>query len=206
MKKYQNIIIAAVVVILGAAVCIMALNGGQSPQSGEQGMPMTDGQGAQMADGQGMPMEMMNEKNPIAGEQITLNTKDVDGNDIDNSVFKDSKLTLINLWGTFCSPCIEEMPDLQKIQDEYKGKVKVIGIVDETETEDQVKEVLKQKNITYTNIIANSELGKQLVRKFDYVPVTLLVDSEGKVLETFLPGGGSYEMFKSIIDEQLNEQ
>lgn len=203
MKKYQNMIIAAVVVILGAAVCIMALNGGQSPQGGEQGMPMTDGQDAQMVDEQGLP-DM--DKNPVAGAEIKFSLKDVDGNDIDNSVFKDNKLTLINLWGTFCSPCIEEMPDLQKIQDEYKGKVKVIGIVDETETADQVKEVLKQKNITYTNIIANSDLGKQLVRKFDYVPVTLLVDSEGKVLETFLPGGGNYEMFKSLIDEQLNEQ
>lgn len=205
MKKYQNIIIAAVVVILGAAVCIMALNGGQSPQGGEQGMPMTDGQGAQIVDGQGMPMEMLNEKNPLAGTEIKFSAKDVDGNAIGNSVFKDNKLTLINLWGTFCSPCIEEMPDLQKIQDEYKGKVKVIGIVDEMETADQVKEVLKQKNITYTNIIANSELGEQLVRKFDYVPVTLLVDSEGKVLETFLPGGGDYQIFKSIIDEQLNK-
>lgn len=203
MKKYKNIIIAAVVVVLAGAVIALALNGGQSQApTGAPGMDM-DGQNG---GGQIMQGDPFDEKNPVAGNEIKFSTKDVDENDIDDSVFKDSKLTVINLWGTFCAPCIEEMPDLQKLQEEYKGKLKVIGLVDSTETSDQVKQVLKEKNITYTNIIANKELSEQLVHKFDYVPATLFIDSEGKVIEKFIPGGANYEIFKQYVDELLENK
>lgn len=196
MKKFKNIIIAAVVVVLAGAVIALALNGGQSQApAGAQGMDM-DGQNG---NGQIVQGDPFNEKNPVAGNEIKFSAKDVEGNDIDDSVFQDNKLTIINLWGTFCSPCIEEMPDLQKLQDEYKGKIKVIGMVDQSETADQVKQILKEKNITYTNIIADKELCDQLVYKFDYVPVTLFVDSEGKVVEKYIPGGANYEMFKQYV-------
>lgn len=200
MKKYKNIIIAVVVLVLGGAVIALALNGGMSQgQSGGQNM---DGMGG---DGQMMQGDPFDEKNPVAGTELKFSAKDVEGNDIDESIFKDNKLTVINLWGTFCSPCIEEMPDLQKLQDDYKDKIKVIGMVDSTETSDQVKQVLKEKNITYTNIIANKELSEQLIHKFDYVPATLFVNSEGKIVDTYIPGGAGYDMFKQHVDQLLAE-
>ena len=201
MKTYKNIIIAVVVVILGGAVIALALNGGMSQgQSGGQNMDGMGG-GDQMVQG-----DPFSEKNPVAGNELKFSAKDVDGNDVDESIFKENKLTIINLWGTFCPPCIEEMPSIQKIQDEYKDKVKVIGLlVDSTEKTDDVKEVLKEKNITYTNIIANQKLCDDLVLKFGYVPVTLFVDSEGKIIEQYIAGDATYDMLKQHVDELLAE-
>lgn len=56
-------------------------------------------------------------------------THDIMGNEVTNEVFKDAELTVVNVWGTFCGPCIEEMPDLQTLFEKYSGKVQLIGIV-----------------------------------------------------------------------------
>lgn len=191
MKKYKNAIIAAVVVILGVFTCAIALNEGQAPPQGQDGNGEYDSQ-----EQQGM-QDL--EKNPLAGQKVEFTAKDISGNDIDNSVFKNHDLTIINLWSPFCGPCVEEMPDLQKIQDEYKDKVKVIGLLSKMDEKD-APETLKSKNITYTNIVANKDL-ESIVNSFDYIPVTLFVDSEGKILDTFIPGGADFEMFKQKVEE-----
>lgn len=51
-----------------------------------------------------------------------LDTTDMDGNKVDASVFKDNKLTLVNVWNISCTSCIEELPVLDKLNQEYAGK------------------------------------------------------------------------------------
>ena len=52
---------------------------------------------------------------------------DLEGNPVSEEIFKDYDLTMINIWATFCGPCISEMPDLGKLNEEWKEK----GVVDE---------------------------------------------------------------------------
>lgn len=148
------------------------------------------------------------EENLLAGsELIGFNTKDVYGNDVDENIFKNNELTILNLWGTFCGPCIDEMPDLEKISNEYEDKnVKVLGIViDDPSAEDAVK-LLEKLGVTYTNIFPDEKLKELVTSKFDYVPVTLFVDSDGKVLKTFIAGSEDRETFKRIIDKIIEEK
>lgn len=67
------------------------------------------------------------------------------GNDVDKSIFTDKKLTMVNVWGTYCGACIEEMPDLQEIYTEMKNKgVNVVGIVmDGEKNKDRALTILK---------------------------------------------------------------
>lgn len=145
--------------------------------------------------------------NPVAGVVISdIDAKDVNGNVINAESFQGKKVTVLNLWGTFCGPCIEEMPDLQKIADKYKDKdVQVIGIIGDNPTVEDAKALLDQLKVTYVNVMPDPELMEQIVKKFDYVPATLFLDSEGKVLETFIPGGANEETFSKIIDKLLGE-
>ena len=57
-----------------------------------------------------------------AGRQVTVfedfTAQDLDGNTVDESIFADYEVTMVNLWGTFCGPCLQEMPDLGEISDE----------------------------------------------------------------------------------------
>ena len=53
------------------------------------------------------------------------------------AVFADAKITMINFWGTYCSPCIKELPELQKISKKYEGDAQVIGVVIDADFSDK---------------------------------------------------------------------
>lgn len=153
----------------------------------------------------GASNEVDMDKNPIAGNVISsFNTKDIEGNEITNDIFKNHKITMINVWGTFCGPCIEEMPDLQKIYAQYKGEdFNLVGIVGDIRLGQDTKEaasIVKQTKVEYTNILADDVLNKEILKHFDYVPFTIFVDSNGNILETLVAGSRSYEEYKKIID------
>jgi thiol-disulfide isomerase/thioredoxin len=148
------------------------------------------------------------DKNPIAGNVISsFNTYDIEGNEISNDIFKNHKITMINVWGTFCGPCIEEMPDLQKIYTEYKGEnFNLIGIVSDIRLGQDTKEaasIVSQTKVEYTNILADDVLSKEVLGYFDYVPYTIFVDSKGNILKTLVSGSRSYEKYKEIIDNLI---
>ena len=191
MKKNKNYIIASVIIVFGLITCAIAINTGGQQQMIENGMG-----DSQQSMGMGM-----DENNPVAGETITFKTTDLDGNTIDDSIFNDYRMTIVNLWATFCEPCIEEMPEIQKIQDEYKDQLKVIGIVEGYDQKD-AKDILKSINVTYTNVVADENL-QNILNNFQYIPVTLFVDSEGKIIDTFIPGSTDYQSLKSMVDGLL---
>lgn len=185
-KKVKNYIIAAVVVALALVTCAIAVGiGGQQMMSGDMG----DSQG------------YMEESNPVAGQKVEFSTKDMDGNIVDSEIFKDSQLTIINLWAPSCSPCVEEMPEIQKLYEEYKDKVNVIGIIEEYDKKD-AEVILNEQKITYTNVVADKGL-QNITNEFMYIPVTLFVNNEGEILDTFVPGSTDYETLKSMVDELI---
>lgn len=145
------------------------------------------------------------DKNPVAGVKLQgFEAKTLEGEVVKADVFEKSKITAINLWGTFCSPCIEEMPDLEKVYGTYnKEDFNIIGIVVDGEQSITAKEIVKKLGVTYTNIIADEKLSNDIVNKFDYVPATIFVNSKGEVLDTFIPGGTDEKSIKKIIDGLL---
>lgn len=147
------------------------------------------------------------EENPLKGQNVDeFKAKDLDENEVTNKIFEENDITIINIWGTFCGPCIKEMPELEKIQKEFKDKkVKVIGIVSDKAVED-AKNIIKEKNISYTNIIPDQALENQIVNSFDYVPVTIFVNSKGEIMDKFIAGSSDFETFKGIIEELLEKK
>lgn len=147
------------------------------------------------------------DENVVSGSKLKdFLTKDVYGNEIDERIFTDKKLTVLNLWGTFCGPCIEEMPDLEKISNEYKDKnVAVVGIVIDDPSPEDAQKMLEELGVTYINIFPDDKLKELITDKFDYVPVTLFIDSNGEVLKTFIPGSEDKETFKRIIDKLIED-
>ena len=55
-------------------------------------------------------------------------TTDSNGNEVTEKIFADKDITMVNVWGTFCGPCINEMPELQKIYESLPKNANLIGI------------------------------------------------------------------------------
>lgn len=92
-------------------------------------------------------------------------------------------LTMINIWQTFCDPCIVEMPDLAELADTVPDRVQLVTwCLDAPGQEDLAKEIQADAGFTKPTIVSGdgdlSELGRALM----YTPTTVLVDSQGKMV------------------------
>lgn len=147
------------------------------------------------------------ENNPLAGQSLaTFNTVDINENAYTNDDLKDSKLTMINVWATYCPPCLEELPALEKLQDEFKDKdVKIIGLVASEDLE-LAKKILSEKNITYTNLMPDDALRNQISSAFNFVPVSIFIDEEGNILDEVVAGARDLDGYKEIIENILNKK
>ena len=131
-----------------------------------------------------------------------FSAEDIEGNKIDNSIFKENKVTLVNVWATWCGPCVNELPEIQKVYSELKDKgIGVVGIVaDGSDAKDTAKELIELDSLTYKMIIPDSNLEKKLISTLRGFPTSYVVDSEGKILGMKL-GGMNTEGFKAFIEQ-----
>lgn len=138
---------------------------------------------------------------------------DIDGNAVDSSVFEGKKLTMINIWATFCGPCINEMPDLGKISEDYESKgFQIIGIpvdvVDyygniDTNQVDLARDIIDETGADYLHILPSVSLNQAKLSRVTSVPETIFVDENGcQVGESYI-GSRSEAQWKEIIDGLL---
>jgi thiol-disulfide isomerase/thioredoxin len=116
------------------------------------------------------------------GAGIWFETTDLDGNPVKSEdLFAGHKLTMINLWATWCSPCKKELPDLEKLNQVLSEKnCQIIGIITDTDKEEKIskaKEILEEKGVTYLNLVAFEGLKELLPN--DQWPTSYFVDENG---------------------------
>lgn len=162
-----------------------------------------------------------------------MEAEDIDGNKIDSSVFKNADVTMINIWGTFCSPCITEMPDLGEINRNYQSdtngdgslKFQVIGLVGDALSSDKngniyidsnivkkAKDIALKTEADYLHIVPSGNFGINLMGggKVSYFPSTIFVDSEGDIIETsegeIVIGAHKKSDWEKLIKEVIKDE
>lgn len=118
------------------------------------------------------------------------------------------KVVFVNLWATWCGPCIKEMPELSEISNDLKDKdFKMIGLnVFHQEGTPDVKDFLKEKPVSYWVVDGNDELVAAFEQStgaaIEGVPTTYIIDKEGKIVQT-LVGMRNKEQFMAEINKYL---
>ena len=148
--------------------------------------------------------------NEESGENIfgEFEAQTLDGEDVTQEIFGQSKLTMINIWGTFCGPCIQEMPDLGEISRSYdSGEFQMIGLIsDVTETGDsKAQEIVQSTQADYTHLVASPDIQRKVLSRVSVVPTTIFVDSEGNQVGEGYAGSRSKEEWTSIIEDLRSE-
>ena len=128
--------------------------------------------------------------------------KDLDGNDVDDSLFAKNKVTVVNFWFSGCKSCVGELSKLNELNEKLKEMGgEVVGI--NTDTLDnneagikEAKEILKAQGASYKNLTfdSNSTVGKYAGNIMAF-PTTVLVDKDGNIVGEPFMGG---------IDDQSN--
>jgi len=137
-----------------------------------------------------------------------LNTVDINGKAYDNSLFDDYKLTMVNLWATYCGPCIGEMPDLGVLNEEYADQdVQVVGIVlDYTSEIDlpNIESIINDTGADYIHLLPNATMSNVLSNTFS-VPTTYFLNEKGEQVGEEYIGSRSKAEWAAIIDRLQEE-
>ena len=151
-----------------------------------------------------------------AGDSKTVGkfeTKGVDGKDYTEKVFSDYDLTLVNIFTTWCSPCVNEIPELEKLYEEMKEKgVGVVGVVLDTVGDDGKQDdatvkkagVLQEKTkASYPFLIPDSTMMNGRLNGISAFPETFFVDKEGNIVGETYSGSHSLDEWKEIVEKEL---
>lgn len=143
---------------------------------------------------------------------LTFEAQTIEGETVTDACFADSKLTMLNIWGTYCNPCLKEMPDLGEIAASYdKADFQLMGIicdVQEGADEDTInnaKALIEETGADYPHLILNESLYTNLVGGTDAVPTTFFVNQKGEVLG-YIVGANSKEGWVDLIEQLLAEE
>lgn len=98
------------------------------------------------------------------------------------------KPVLLNFWATWCPPCVDEMPELNALQQEFgTGKMQIVGIG--IDSASNIAEFAKKQKIDYPLFVGGvggTDLSRQLGNKAGGLPYTVLIDSKGVVRKQYL--------------------
>jgi len=108
----------------------------------------------------------------------------------DKIILKDypNKIVLLNFFATWCPPCKAEIPNLIKLQDDYKNDFVVISVLlEEMKTNEEIVDFIKSFNINYTvtNSPENFDLAKSL-GGIKSIPTMFLIDKNSKIFQKYV--------------------
>ena len=142
----------------------------------------------------------------LKGMKLSFETKDLDGNPVKSEeIFQQNEITMLNIWATWCNPCIGELHFL----DEFNGRLKeqncaVVGLLydgTKEKTIEKGKALLAEEGAGYLNLAIPKDLKDQLGQLS--LPTSLLVDRSGTVV--FCITGANTSSYEPVIQKLLGE-
>ena len=133
-----------------------------------------------------------------------FSTTDFEGNPFSSSDIEDSVLVMINMWEPWCGPCVEEIPYLAKLYDEYRDEgLLILGVFSSTDMDSDVEKLIEEYGIHYPLIRWTREFRPL---ETGYVPTTVFISGKGEILtDEAIIGSDSYEGWKTLIEEYLEK-
>lgn len=182
---------------MSALLCLALLSGcgGKAPAPDAEPSPSQSAEGP--ADAQS------------AGQSVPdFTTVDLSGNAVTQEVFGQADVTVVNIWGTFCPPCIGEMPELGDWAREMEDNVQLLGIVcdyyaGDDATLDQARTILQDSGADFVNLAADPSM-EEFLSQFQFVPTTLLVDSEGALIGEPIVGA-DVALYQQAVADYLGQ-
>lgn len=142
-----------------------------------------------------------------SGAPFTFSTKTLDGKTIDSAErMKNYDLMMVNLWAEWCGPCMNELPDLERIHKNYKNVLLVGAYVDSNIS--GALSAAKRAGVTYPLIQAPDILYNYIEISAGgsfSIPQTVFFDKNGRQLGSAYVGSRDYSSWAQIVDEMLKK-
>ncbi len=121
---------------------------------------------------------------------------DLQGNNVALSQYKGKNIYL-NFWASWCGPCKDELPDIEKIFQEYKVKDLVVLTVNPGEEEEIVKKFMEDNQYSFP-VLLDSKKDVARLYKTNDIPVSLFINKEGTIVSKKVGLMTGEEMKKAV--------
>lgn len=136
--------------------------------------------------------------------------QDVTGGELQNIIdsYRKDKAVLVNVWATWCAPCIEEFPDIVELQRVYEDKLQVVFIsADFPDNRDRALNFLKDHNVDWTTYFKTGKDQPFIEALSDKwsgaLPFTKIIGKDGEVVTSW-EQSADYEKFEHHIKNAIN--
>ena len=155
-------------------------------------------------------VSVMAEEEPKKAAPFVM--EDINGEEYTEEIFEDADLTLVNIFATWCGPCISEVPELQKLSEEMEDEgVQVIGIVMDTgSTEEKDEEAVETAKLLaeiaetdYPFLIPDPDMMNGRLEDIQAYPETFFVNKDGEIVGETYVGARDLDAWKEIVEEEL---
>ncbi len=140
----------------------------------------------------------------------SMNTVDLEGNEVDTSLFSQYKMTMVNVWNTGCNPCIREIPVLDQLNKDLEAEnISIKGMIYEGTAglsdsgREDVDAILSEAGATYQNLLISEDMYlTPTLRQLTAFPTTYFVNPEGEIIATTV-GARDYDHWMDTIQQAL---
>lgn len=194
--------------VLLIAVMIMAGCGKTSDGAATESRPEADSESSDIENS--MDETNASGQTDSGSAMPAFTAKDLEGNTVTESIFGEKDLTVVNIWGTFCGPCVREMPELGTWAKEMPDNVQLIGLVidiagdEDTEHHDLAVSIMENADADFTQIVANQDFA-DILKDVYGVPTTMFVDQDGNIVGDPIIGA-DVDGYKEFVEDYLNAQ
>lgn len=140
-----------------------------------------------------------------------FSTEDVFGNAYDETLFQNYDLTLVNVFATWCSPCVEEMPELEKLRQEYADKgirLGVVAVVLDTKTGagtdagavERAQTLSQKSGAQFPFLIPDDGNLNGRLTGIESVPESFFVDGSGNIVSEPYIGARNLAQWRQVVD------
>ncbi|MDA3927689.1 MAG: TlpA disulfide reductase family protein [Prolixibacteraceae bacterium] len=107
------------------------------------------------------------------------------------------KYVFLDFWGTWCSPCCAEIPNVKKLSDSFSDENLIVIGISTNDSENVLRSFIKENQMKYINTMSDKKVNKDF--GVSSYPSTFLIDKEGKIIAKNLRGGNLTEQVKLLI-------
>ena len=139
----------------------------------------------------------------LIGSKVEFTATDLDGNPVSSAdLFAQNEITMVNIWATWCGPCIGELAELQEIHTRMQEKgCGIVGLLDDEDL-DAARSLVAENGVAYPIILAPDNLDD--VFPFDAYPSSFFVGRDGTILAAPVVGA-DVDAYESTLDSLLQK-
>lgn len=151
-----------------------------------------------------------------SGDAVTdlsnLVTKDIEGKEFSSKDFANYDLTMVNVFATWCTACVQEIPDLAEVQKEMQPKgVNIVGVVTDTvddtgenqEALEKAKLIMERTKANYSFLMPDKSNFNGRLNGIQALPETFFVDKNGQIVGESYSGSHNKKDWTEIIEKEL---